>query len=256
MPEDTKDTPRLLGEISHGPSGFEQFLDRHQKGLIVVSILAALAGGGLVIYRGIQHSKEQDAAARLFKANNLAELQAIDKEFPNTAAAGSSVQQAAAIEILQTFIQANPSHPAWASAQASLGSKFLAQGKTGEASAAFQTVIDSPSGKFLAPYALTQLGDIAKLAGETDKARSLYEKANKSDYAGNKFTNGLVDQHLRNLTAKSPAEIDAPPPAPPATEDVKPANLGDLPGIMQPSPGLPAGTEESTPNDPPVAPGQ
>jgi len=266
MPEDTSDTPRLLGEISHGPSGFEQFLDRNQKGLIVVSILAALAGCGVVVYRGIQHSKNQDAGALLVKAEDLATLQSISKDFSGTAAAGSAVllaaekqwndgQQDAAIDALRAFAQGNPSHPAWATAEASLGSKLLAQGKTSDASAAFQSVVDSPAGKFLAPYALTQLGDIAKLAGDTEKARSLYEKA-KADYATSTFSTALADQHLRNLTAKAPVEIDAPPPPPPKTEDVKPANLGDLPGLLQPSPGLPLGTGDTPPTDPPATPGQ
>jgi len=265
MPEDTSDTPQLLGEISHGPSAFEQFLDRNQKGLIVVSILAALAGGGVVVYRGIQTSKERDAGALLLKGDDLATLQSISKEFPGTAAAGSSVilsaekqwaegQQDAAIDSLKAFVQGNPSHPSSASAQASLGSKLLAQGKNAEAEAAFQSVLGNPAGKFLAPYALTQLGDLAKLAGDVEKARGYYEKA-KADYSTNNFTNALVDQHLRNLTAKAPVEIDAPPPPPPAPEDVKPANLGDLPGLLQPSPGLPGGGE-TPPAEPPAAPGQ
>lgn len=264
MPEDTSDTPQLLGEITHGPSAFEQFLDRHQKGLIVVSILAALAGCAVVVYRGVQSSKESDAAAALVKAEDLAALQSIGKDFPGTAASGSAAllsaekqwnegQQDAAIEALKTFAQANPSHPAWATAQASLGSKLLSQGKTGDASTAFQSVVDSPNGKFLAPYALTQLGDIAKLAGDLEKAASLYEKA-KSEYAANQFATTLADQHLRNLKAKAPVEIDAPPPPPPAPDEVKPANLGDLPGLLSPSPGLPFGNEPTPPAEPPADP--
>lgn len=265
MPEDPTDTPQLLGEISHGPSAFEQFLDRNQKALIVVSIVAALAGGAVVVHRGIKSSKEHDAGAQLLKATDLTAIQAIGKEFPDTAAAGSAIliaaekqwdegQQDAAIEALKTFVQGNPTHPAWASAQASLGSKLLSQGKTGDAEAAFQSILSSTTGKYLAPYALTQLGDIAKLAGDLDKARGFYEKA-KSDYATNNFTNMLADQHLTNLKAKPPVEIDAPPPPPPAQDDVKPANLGDLPGIMQPSPGLPGGLE-APPVEAPAAPGQ
>lgn len=275
MPEDTSDTPQLLGEISHGPSAFEQFLDRNQKGLIVVSILAALAGGGVVVYRGIKTSKERDAGALLLKAEDLAALQSIGKDYPGTAASGSASillaekqwsegQQDAAIDTLKSFVQSNPEHPAWPTAQASLGSKLMSQGKTGDAEAAFQSLISSPSGKFLAPYALTQLGDIAKLAGDIEKARGFYEKA-KADYATNNFSSNLAGQHLLNLTAKPPVEIDAPPPPPPA-EDVKPANLGDLQGLGQPSPGLPFAPEPAAPEipapeapapvPPPAAPGQ
>ncbi len=260
MPEDTSDTPQLLGEISHGPSAFEQFLDRNQKGLIIVSIVAALAGGGVVVYRGIKTSKERDAGALLLKAEDLPTIQSIGKDFPGTAAAGSAVllgaekqweegQQDAAIDALKSFIQTSPDHPAWASAQASLGSKLLSQGKTGDAEAAFQAIIGNPAGKYIAPYALSQLGDIARLAGDLDKASTYYEKA-KADYTTNNFTNTLAVQHLLNLKAKAPVEIDAPPPPPPAPDEVKPANLGDLPGLMQPSPGLPQGLE-TVPIEPP-----
>lgn len=267
MPEDTSDTPQLLGEISHGPSAFEQFLDRNQKGLVVVSILAALAGSGVVVYRGIKASKERDAGALLLKAEDLPAIQSISKDFPGTAAAGSAVllgaekqwnegQQDAAIDALKSFTQTSTTHPAWASAQASLGSKLFAQGKTGEAEAAFQAILGNPAGKYLAPYALTQLGDIARLAGDLDKARGFYEQA-KTDYATNSFTNALADPHLLNLKAKAPVEIDPPPPPPPApaTDDVKPANFGDLPGL-QPSPGLPGGLENLPvePAEPPAQP--
>ncbi|OYV05846.1 MAG: hypothetical protein CFE26_09475 [Verrucomicrobiales bacterium VVV1] len=270
MPENTSDTPQLLGEISHGPSAFEQFLDRNQKGLIVVSILAALAGCGVVVYRGIKTSKERDAGALLLKAEDLATLQSIGKDYSGTAAAGtasiltaekqwSEGQQDAAIETLKTFSSANTAHPAWPTAQASLGSKLMAQGKTGDAEATFQALVSSPSGKFLAPYALTQLGDIAKLAGDIEKARGFYEKA-KADYSTNNFSSSLAGQHLLNLTAKAPVEIDAPPPPPPV-DDVKPANLGDLQGLGQPSPGLPFAPEPTvpdapTPVEPPAIPGQ
>jgi predicted negative regulator of RcsB-dependent stress response len=270
MPENTSDTPQLLGEISNGPSAFEQFLDRNQKGLIVVSILAALAGCAVVVHRGIKTSNERDAGALLLKAEDLATLQSIAKDYSGTAAAGSSSiltaekqwsegQQDAAIETLKSFVQANAEHPAWPTAQASLGSKLMSQGKTGDAEAAFQSLVASPSGKFLAPYALTQLGDIAKLAGDIEKARGFYEKA-KADYSSNNFSSNLAGQHLLNLTAKPPVEIDAPPPPPPV-DDVKPANLGDLQGLGQPSPGLPFAPEPVAPDapapvQPPASPGQ
>lgn len=270
MPENTPDTPQLLGEISHGPSAFEQFLDRNQKGLIVFSILAALAGGAVVVYRGIQTSKEEDAGAMLLKADDLATLQSIAKDYPGTKAVGSASillaekqwsegQQDAAIETLKAFSSANASHPAWPTAQASLGSKLMSQGKSGDAEAAFLSIINTPSGKFLAPYALTQLGDLAKLAGDIEKARGYYEKA-KADHPANNFSTSLSSQHLQNLTAKPPVEIDAPPPPPPV-DDVKPANLGDLQGLGQPSPGLPFGPPPTSPDSPapvetPPVPGQ
>ena len=39
MSDDTKETSVPLAEISQGPNAFEAFLDRNQKGIIVLAIL-------------------------------------------------------------------------------------------------------------------------------------------------------------------------------------------------------------------------
>lgn len=267
MPKDIPESPQLLGEISQAPSAFEQFLDRHTKGLVVVAIAAALAGCGWVIYRGLERSHERDAGTALVKAEDITALQTVVKDYPKTEAAGSAAvlladkqwadgQQDAAIKTLQDFIQAKADHPARAAAQASLGAKFALQGKNAEAEAAFQAVIGNPSAKYLAPYALTQLGDLAKLAGDADKAKGYYEKA-KNDYPGNNFGT-VASQHLLELKAKAPVEIEAPAPPPGAPGDVAPADLlnpgaptapfgfdggapvGGLPPIAPPAPPAPA----------------
>ncbi|MGC4013803.1 MAG: tetratricopeptide repeat protein [Luteolibacter sp.] len=247
MPKDIQDTPQLLGEISQAPSAFEQFLERNQKGLVVVAIVAALAGCGWVVYRSKKAGEEQDAGSALIKAESLTDLQAISKTYPGTPAAGSAIvltadkqwadgQQDASIESLKSFIQNNPTHPAKASAQASLGAKLMAQGKNAEAETAFQAVLSDSTGRFLAPYALTQLGDLAKLAGDLDKAKGYYDKA-KNDYGDNIFS-GIASQHLLILKAKAPTEIEPRQVTPPPTPG--------LPNI----PGFPAGGADD------VAPGQ
>jgi len=251
MPKDIQDTPQLLGEISQAPSAFEQFLERNQKGLIVVAILAALGGCGWVIYKSKKTGDEHEAGAALIKAENFNDLQAVSKNFPGTHAAGSAIvlsadkqwsdgQQDSAIETLKSFIQNNPDHPAKSSAQASLGAKLMAQGKNAEAEAAFQALLANPAARYLAPYALTQLGDLAKLGGDLDKAKGYYDKA-KNDYGDNSFS-GLASQHLMILKAKAPVEIEArqetPPPTPgfPNIPGLPPAGGADevAPGTLQP----------------------
>lgn len=248
MPKDIQDTPQLLGEISQAPSAFEQFLERNQKGLIVVAILAALGGCGWVVYKSAKTGAEHEAGAALIKAESLTDLQAISQKFPSTPAAGSAAvltadkqwtdgQQDAAIETLKSFIQNNPDHPAKASAQASLGAKLMLQGKSGDAEAAFQAVLANPAGRYLAPYALTQLGDLAKLGGDADKAKGYYDKA-KNDYGDNNFS-GLASQHLMILKAKPPTEVEA--------RQVTPVPTPGLPNI----PGLPpaGGADEVAPGN-------
>jgi tetratricopeptide (TPR) repeat protein len=251
MSEDLQDTPRPLGEIAIGPSKFEQFLDRNQKGMIGLAVIIALAGGGYIIHRGIERSQREDAGTALSKASQLTEFQAIAKDFPGTPAAGSAEllaaerqwddkQPDAAIATLRQFISANPAHPAVPTAQASLGAKLVKQNQPAEAEAAFQAVVDNPAARFLAPYALIQLGDLAKTAGDLDKAERLYTRA-KSEYPDNSFGR-IADQHLQTLRAKPPVEIEAPAaPAAPAGQD-----------LLQPSSPAPFGGDVSVPADEPA----
>jgi len=244
MPEDLQDTPRPLGEIAIGPSKFEQFLDRNQKGMIVLGVVIAISAGAYIIQRGIRHSHNEDAGTALAKASGLAEFQAIAKDFPGTPAAGSAELLAAeeqwtegktseAIATLKQFLSANPNHPAAPTAQASLAAKLAKQNQPAEAEAAYQAVIDHPAGRFLAPYALVQLGDLAKTAGDLDKAERLYTRA-KSEFPDNHFAR-LAEQHLLMLKAKPPVEVEAPAaPTKPETDvpDLLPGGSLQLPNDL------------------------
>lgn len=192
MAADLPESPTPLAEISQGPSAFEQFLDRNQKNLIILTILLAIGAAALVVYRGIEKSRQETAGAALNKAADLAGLQAVAKDHSGTRAAASAMilladrqwsegQQDAAITTLREFIAANPGHPAFPTAQASLGSKLMAQGKSADAASVFQQIADDPKARFIAPFALISLGDIAKAGGDIDKAESSYNRV-KTDF--------------------------------------------------------------------------
>lgn len=260
MSTDPQDSPRLLGEISQGPSAFEQFLDRNQKNLIILSIAIALGVAVFLVYQGIATSKERSAGADLVKAEDLAALQNLIKEYPATAAAGTANlalaerqwtegQQATAVETLKAFIANNAKHPAVPSAKVSLAAKLKEQGKTDEAKAIFLDLSEAPESRFLAPYALISLGDLARAAGNLEDAEKSYQKA-KTVLPGNSFSN-TIDQRLANLKAKAPVEID-PPPAPPANAGTPGAPNLPTPGSPA-IPGLPpAGKDTSDTDVPPV----
>ncbi|NJM38952.1 MAG: tetratricopeptide repeat protein [Akkermansiaceae bacterium] len=133
-----------LAEISQGPNAFEAFLDRNQKSLIILGVLGVITAVALIVYQGISKSRQETAGAALNKAEDLAALQAVVNEHGETAAASSAMVLLAnsqwmagkkdeAIATLQKFVSANPNHPALYSAQANLGTKLMAQGKTGDA---------------------------------------------------------------------------------------------------------------------------
>ncbi len=235
---------RPIAEISQGPSAFESFLDRNQKLLLVLGIVVALAVIAWVVVRGIHRSAETNAGNALAAAAGLAELQDVVKDHSGTIAAGSARiliseeqwrngQQDAAIDTLRTFLAETPEHPAAATARASLAARLMQQGKNEEAESLFRQVSEDPAARFLAPYALTCLGDLAKAAGRIDEAGELYRRA-KDDFDSNPFSNS-VQQHLDLLKFKLPEEIE-PPPAEEAKEDAPEDGASSLPGELQGNP--------------------
>jgi hypothetical protein len=82
-----------------------------------------------------------------------------------------------------------------------------------DAKKVFQELAEDPSARFLAPYALLSLGDIAKAAGDAEQAAKFYQKA-KNDFADSSFSS-VISQRISMLKAQMPVEVDAPPPPPP-----------------------------------------
>jgi predicted negative regulator of RcsB-dependent stress response len=223
MSADLKDSPVPLAEISQGPNAFEAFLDRNQKGIAVVAVLLALGAVGLVVQRGLETNRQEDAGAALVKAEDLASLQAVVDGHKDTHAAASAMvllansqwnagKQDEAIGTLRKFISETPDHAAVHTAKASLGAKLMAQGKSGDASKVFDELVSDTAAAYIAPFALVSLGDIAKAEGDLTKAESSYEKV-KNDFPDSNFSE-TATRRLGLLKAKQPVEI-APPPAPP-----------------------------------------
>ena len=242
MSADRQEPPVPLAEISQGPNAFEEFLDRNQKNLIILAILLVIATAALVIYRGIEKSRQDTAGVALNKADDLASLQAVISEHPDTNAALSAEvlladrqwtdgQQDAAIETLRAFVAANPDHPAYPAAQASLGSKLMIQGKSEDATRIFLELVDEPKARYVAPYALISLGDMARVAGDLDKAEASYKRV-ASDFSESPFVE-TATKRIATLKAKPPVEIE-PPPAPEATAPSAPTTSGSI--IPSPAP--------------------
>ena len=85
----------------------------------------------------------------------------------------------------------------------------MQQGKSAEASQVFQDLVSNPQARFIAPYALISLGDIARLAGELDKAEASYNRV-KTDFTDSSFAE-TARRRSATLRAKPPVEIAAPP---------------------------------------------
>jgi predicted negative regulator of RcsB-dependent stress response len=271
MAEEPDDTPRPLAEISHGPSAFEAFLDRNQKGLVVLGIALFAAAAGWIVVRGIKDAAEKEAGAVLAGPQELAELREMIQEHPDTAAAGSAElviaakqweqgDQDAAIETLRAFIAAKPEHPGIPAARASLATRLKQQGKSDEAAELFRQLSEDPQARFLAPYALTALGDLHLAAGRVDEAEQVLKRA-KEDFGTNPLSN-QAGNHLRLLRFQPPVEIEpAPAPEPPkepstdealTVPDELKGPLGDILTQEDPAPESPP--VENTPPPAPVEP--
>jgi predicted negative regulator of RcsB-dependent stress response len=275
MAEDSADTPRPLAEISHGPSAFEAFLERNQKGMIVLGIALVAATAGWIVVKGVKEGAEEDAGAILVKSEGVPELQALVKDKPDTAAAGSAQlviaakqwdagQQEAAVETLKGFISSKPEHPGVISAKASLASRLMQLGQKDEAQKLFTELVGDPAARYVAPYALISLGDMQKAEGKLDEAEQSYKKA-QSDYGTNPLATGAAER-LKLLRFKAPVEIEAPP-APPAPKPGEMPAPGALDGASLPKEldnplgnilgGTPAPEETpATPAEPPAPPSE
>lgn len=272
MSADLKESPVPLAEISQGPNAFEVFLDRNQKGIAVLAILVAVGAVGLVIYRGIETSRQETAGAALTKAADLASYQAVVDSHADTVAAGSAMvlladsqwtggKQAEAIATLRKFIAASPTHPAIPSAKANLGAKLMVQGKSGDATKVFDELAADPAARYIAPFALISLGDLSKTAGDLEKAEASYNRV-KTEFPESSFAE-TANRRIATLKAKPPVEIE-PPPAPvtPPADPTAAIKAAMPPGVtVTPSDSVIPSVETpeltpspEPPSQPPVAP--
>jgi len=241
MAESPSSSPAPIAEIDHGPSKLDQFLDAHTKKLVIGVILCALGLIGYVVYDGLAEAKAQEAGSALLTAEKVGDYQDVIKKWPESNAAASALpllaevqwadSQSDSLQTLQDFIAKNPEHASVATAKVSLGLRLLEQEKIDEATEALTEVVESDSATYIAPLACIALGDIAKVAGKLDEAKTWYEKAQEDPTEqGNTFKDTAAAR-LRLVNAKPPAKIKPALPTPPV-----PA----LPGAATPAVPAPA----------------
>jgi len=229
------ESPTPFAEIDLGPSKLDQFLDAHQKKLIIAAILIALGTIAYVVYTGIAKGNAEDAGALLLKAEKAEDYQAVIKKWPNSKAASTAHLLMAqvqvektpkeAVQTLKDFIDANPKHPAVATAKVSLALLLVDQGNADEATPLLTEVVDDETAGYIAPLACISLGDIAKAAGKKDEAKTWYEKAkDESAESSNSFADA-AEARLALVNALPPKKIKPAPPAPPAPPAAKPTQI-------------------------------
>ncbi|MDB6076611.1 MAG: hypothetical protein JWO82_358, partial [Akkermansiaceae bacterium] len=82
--------PSPLSDPFDGPSPFDSFLERNQKGLVVVAAILILGAGGWLAQRAIKASNADSAATELAAAKSPEALQEVAKKRANTPAGPSA----------------------------------------------------------------------------------------------------------------------------------------------------------------------
>jgi len=262
------ESPTPFAEIDLGPSKLDQFLDAHQKKLILTAILLAIGLFAYVIYTGIAKGEAEDAGAALVKAEKVADYKEVITQWPNSKSAGTALPLIAqlqgkddpkeAIQTLKDFLDNNPDHPAVATAKVSLALRLMDQGNADEATSLLTEVTENENDDYIAPLACISLGDIAKAAGKKDEAKTWYEKAQEDTTdQGNTFKEMAVNR-LALVNALPPKKIKPAPPAPlaPPVAPAKPKVLPVPPAPAKPqaTPQAPTPAPEATPTPPTPAP--
>lgn len=190
---ENENTPQPLAEIPIGPSNFEQFLDRNQKSLIVFAILIVLLGAGVIVYKGLRDHAESNAGAALTltydevaRKYDIEGLKRVVADHAGTRAANTASylvgvalwadgQQEEALKTLEKYI-AQSTGDMQERAIMEAASFYHQMSNHEKALENYRTIIKSGSPVY-APLALINMGDIYKLAGDTDKAEQAYREA-------------------------------------------------------------------------------
>lgn len=252
---------KAIGEIELGPSKHEIFLNQHYKKLMWGGIGLALLAGSLIAYFSHRKDMRREAAALVmecvnpqgkaaqnmqFDATSLEQLQR-DYETTPAAATGhllrgllllrSDKPEEGVAYLREHVIGAEDAELLAPRAMAAIATQYVRDGKTKEATAAWQELADTPGHGFRA-LAYLNLGDIARELGDTEAARRAYTKAQAECETSTLVRNKVIEERLLMLGVDAPKHVKPQPteaptdtPAPAANPFAQPASsspFGDL----------------------------
>lgn len=221
MSQNEEQTPIALGEIEHGPSKFEQFLDNNQRSLIAVGIAAVVILASVIIFKGVSENNRQTASAALIDSKTSDSLEKLNKDHPNTPAGGTALLRLAnnqwenenkdlAISTLESFVSNYEKHPAHLAALTNLGSKQALIGKSEEAMENLETVIETEDPTF-APLAQFLLADLNAQKGNKQEAAKLFTELSSQPELNLGQLKSLSESRQRGLSAPTPDIIKPQP---------------------------------------------
>jgi len=209
-----EDSPTPIAELEHGPSKFEEFLEKNQKKLMVLAILVFLAVIAYVVITGLEKKGHKDAGAAFMNASTEEEYNQVITEYSSSATAGSSAMAIAQlrstdddrIKALDHFIATYPDHPGIPAKLLELALVQINAGKNDDAKANLNKLLSDENSAYLAPRAEIALADIAS-SSDIEEAERLYTKVRDTE---NHFSN-VAAERLLYLKATEPQEVKAAP---------------------------------------------
>ena len=82
--------PTPLGEIEHGPSKFDEFMEKNLKILILLALLVVVGVAAFVIMSQLGDAKDREAGNALLAAESPDDYRKVSKDFPKSGAAASA----------------------------------------------------------------------------------------------------------------------------------------------------------------------
>ena len=227
--------PVPIGEIEHGPSKFDQFMEKNLKKLILLVLLIIIGVAAFVITSQLAEAKRQEAGNAYLTAESPEDYRKVISDYPDSAAASSAKHllasqlwdegnESEAIELLQKLVGSEETIAA--QAKFTLAGMLLKQDKTAEAKSAYEIVLANSEAKYLHPTTLLALGDIANAAGEHQKAKDYYQR--KSDDFPAYGDSNMAITRL-NLVGVDKAKKVAPAPEPTADPSLSPSFTRPIP---------------------------
>ncbi len=230
----TKNKPEQVEEAlaESQAGGVIDLLDQNRSRLLIGIICGAVAIAAALLFFQLQKQKHLEAGSAFSKAAGSRDIAALDGvlvDFPDSIAAGNALLTKADIQIdrgkakdaqstLETFTRDFKSHPRHSQGLFALGSILHIAGDREKAKSYYeQTIAEQPGGE-LAPLSRIRIGDLALEAGDKDAADQNYQDS-FIKYPENPFKN-LAEEKIALLTIGNPPVVDRPkPPEPPKKEE-------------------------------------
>lgn len=246
---------RAIGEIQIGPSKYESFLDDHYKKFILGLVAVILLGVGGVAWYSTKNATSDKAAAELIAAmgenkirlvsesssSDQSKLQNIAQQYENTASAETALclkgtaqlsgeSSSEGITTLTALSESAQNLLVRQRATASLAMHYMNAGEKEKAILMWKKLCVEDAGIYAA-MAYMCLGDIARMDGNTEEARSFYKSA-----IGKYPQSSLVREGGDIMLRLALLDVDDPKPvAPPVLPNSNSDNVPSLaPSIGNP----------------------